>query len=154
MLLLITVFYGAQRHAQSVGKVVMKRSISVCAVALFLGHQSVMDFAASSRFTTHREENSRGFAAGAVRIDYRIAGSITPRRQPSANSCWATVAAMMFTWKAGRDYALSDIAKLAGSDYESLLASDSGSTGLVKRSSSKNSDSEPKRRRTSRSMAG
>jgi Papain-like cysteine protease AvrRpt2 len=58
------------------------------------------------------------------RIDIQAAGTVDIMRQPSDNTCWATVATMLVRWRDQKPYTLEEAMTLAGPHHLVAFKSD------------------------------
>ncbi|MDX2043797.1 MAG: papain-like cysteine protease family protein [Acidobacteriota bacterium] len=65
-------------------------------------------------------------------IDYTVPGNVPKLAQPSTNSCWATAATIMFSWKDKKNYAIQDVTDKAGAAYTIKFKNNSGLGGVEK----------------------
>jgi len=54
---------------------------------------------------------------GSESFDFSISGTIEPMQQPSTNTCWATVATMMVSWKDQQNHTIEQVMTKADSNY-------------------------------------
>lgn len=65
-------------------------------------------------------------------INERAVGDVYAVRQPTRNTCWATVAAIMYSWRNKRSSRIEDVLQLAGPKYVRLFRDDRGLTSADK----------------------
>lgn len=54
-------------------------------------------------------------------FDYTVPGTVPVLTQPTSNTCWATVATMLFSWRDNVTYTIPHVMDLIGSNYRSLF---------------------------------
>lgn len=74
---------------------------------------------------TARDAERRRFADSEVVVRH----DVEPKRQSSANACWATVYAMMTAWRTGLPTAVTEVVRTLGEPYTNYYVSDQGLPG-------------------------
>src|SRR3954449_12424834 len=64
--------------------------------------------------------------AAADDIDYAVPGVVPKLQQPSDNTCWATAATMLLSWKDQKSYPIKTSAEKAGAQYAKMFDDDQG----------------------------
>ena len=59
-------------------------------------------------------------------IDFRVEGRLRPLKQPSTNTCWATVATILFCWKNDTDASIAEVMTAAGQKFLDLFNANEG----------------------------
>lgn len=76
-----------------------------------------------------RVSPKRARAARLATISYTVPGTVQPLRQPTSNTCWATVATMMYGWRNNASYDIPYVIGQTGSAYLSKFNNDVGLAG-------------------------
>ncbi|HEV7333152.1 MAG TPA: papain-like cysteine protease family protein [Flavisolibacter sp.] len=63
-------------------------------------------------------------------VYYRVKDSLFPLKQPTRNSCWATVLTMLLSWKEAKELTIEEVVKRFGGKYEQLYK-DSETKGIA-----------------------
>jgi len=67
-----------------------------------------------------------------VPVDYRVPGAVAALRQPSSMTCWATVAAMMLSWRHNASMPIETALSRIGDEYADKFRRNEGLTGAEK----------------------
>jgi hypothetical protein len=65
-------------------------------------------------------------------IDFTVPGTVPRLAQPSDNTCWATAATILFSWKENASLAIADLVNRAGADFRNKFLNDDGLSGVEK----------------------
>jgi len=65
-------------------------------------------------------------------VDFVVEGRLRPLKQPSTNTCWATVATILFSWKNDKEAAIEDVMAVAGQEFLDLFNTNEGLKGSDK----------------------
>src|SRR5690242_8255703 len=65
-------------------------------------------------------------------IDYAVPGTIVTLAQPSSNTCWATAATILVSWKEMRSIEISEVMERAGAMYRTKFDNNRGLSGSEK----------------------
>lgn len=59
-------------------------------------------------------------------VDFTVVGNLRTLRQPSENSCWATVATILESWRIGEDISIEEMLTSINEGFLSIFQSDTG----------------------------
>ena len=62
-------------------------------------------------------------------VDYTIFGNLPKLKQPTDNTCWATAATIMTSWKDKKNYSINELMGKAGKDFQDKFTADQGLGG-------------------------
>jgi hypothetical protein len=65
-------------------------------------------------------------------IDFTVPGTVPRLAQPTNNTCWATAATILFSWKENRTLKIADLVNRAGADFKNKFLMDMGLSGVEK----------------------
>jgi hypothetical protein len=65
-------------------------------------------------------------------VDFQVEGRLRALKQQSNNTCWATVATILFSWKNDTDAEIKDVMAAAGQEFLDLFNADDGLKGSDK----------------------
>lgn len=65
-------------------------------------------------------------------IDYTVSGTVVALAQPTDQTCWATAATILVSWKEMRSLAISDVMDRAGPAYRTKFDNNQGISGAEK----------------------
>lgn len=57
--------------------------------------------------------------------NYEVPGTVPVLLQPTGNTCWATVATMLFSWRDNKSYTIPQVMDIIGPYYRNLFDNDS-----------------------------
>jgi Papain-like cysteine protease AvrRpt2 len=59
-------------------------------------------------------------------VDVQVVGKLRPLKQPTNNTCWATVATILFSWKNNSSPSIEEVVTAAGQEFLDLFNADQG----------------------------
>ena len=89
------------------------------------GKKSILEEGGPIEDIDRTQETRRSFEEMAIRVSQ----SVSPLKQPTSMSCWATVYAMLISWKNGHAMSIDEAVSLLGEPYKRYLKEDRGLPG-------------------------
>ncbi|MFA0963855.1 papain-like cysteine protease family protein [Roseivirga sp. BDSF3-8] len=65
-------------------------------------------------------------------INYQVAGTVSPLRQPNSMACWATVTTILYNWKMNAGHSIDHVLGTIGQPYLQMFQNGQGLPGSMK----------------------